>query len=157
VGHEGDTYGALIGELRAEADRPVVRERIAVVRLHIHGIEGIDAVLIADVDTETRPWSHLDSDQSDPTVAPRCACLLGHADEGVRVPRLDLPEVTREVVDNAHLASDGHPLKGIRRHPDVRRVDVALVDELPVALHEGVILIAERPPGFAQRVVALLP
>src|SRR5439155_20703374 len=47
-------------------------------------------------------------------------------------------------------------LEGVRRHPDVRRVDVALIDGLPVTLEEGVVPVSEYTPRLARNVVALL-
>src|SRR5262249_42715350 len=51
VSHQCITPGTLGGELGAEADRPVPTQAIAVVPPRIYGVEGVDAVLVADADT----------------------------------------------------------------------------------------------------------
>src|SRR5437773_820930 len=154
---EGGTHGALVGEFRAEAEGPLVGKRVPGIHLRIHGIEGIDAILIADIDVKSRPRSQLDSERSDPPVAALCTGLLSHADESVRVPRLDLPEVSSEVLDDIHLASDGYSFEGVRGHPNIRWVDVALVDLLAVGLQDRIIVVSERSPRLTRHVVALLP
>src|SRR3546814_1829162 len=57
---------------------------------------------------------------------------------------------------DVHPSADRHPLKGVGRHPDVRRVDVPLVDELPVPFQEGVALVAERSEEHTSELQSLM-
>ena len=131
-------------------------ERQEVVAFQVHRVEGVDPVLLRGVDAQPRQGRHLHPAQDDAVVAPRGAGLLRHEDEVVLVPGLDLPEIAGEVLDDVDLAAGGDALERVRGHPVVNGVDVGLVDQLPVALHQEVILVPERGVGLAQDGVPLL-
>jgi hypothetical protein len=111
----------------------------------------------AEVEPQILQRCEPDTGQGDAVVVPLDPRGRGHGDEVVGVPRLDIPEVAREVLDPGHLAPECHALESVRRHPVVLRVDVRLVDQLTVALEQRELPVAQRAPRFTRDVVALLP
>ncbi len=68
------------------------------------------------------------------------ACDLRHVEELVAVARLLGRDIAREVAEGAEPAGQRIGLERGRRHPAVLRIDLGLIDELPVA---GELLIPE--------------
>ena len=117
---DGGDHGVPRGEAQAGVggvEIPVARKGMAEVRLRVHRVERIDAVLFGKVDDETGPRSHLDAGQREAAILSHGARLLGHADERLRIPGLDLPQIPGEVFDQVQFSRDG---RAFATGPDAR-------------------------------------
>ncbi len=131
-------------------------EGVRVVGLEEDRVEGVEPVLLADVELQAGEGRELHAEEGDPIVATRRTRFLRHGLEFVGVPGLDVPEVPAEVLHRPQLPAEGQTLEGVGRHPVVLAVDVALADLLPVALGHRVFLVPQRGEGLAQDPVAFL-
>ena len=131
-------------------------EGVRVVGLEEDRVEGVDPVLLADVELQAGEGRELHAEEGDPIVATRRPRFLRHGLEFVGVPGLDVPEVPAEVLHRAQLPAEGQTLEGVGRHPVVLAVDVALGDLLPVALGHRVFPVPQRGEGLAEDPVAFL-
>src|SRR4029450_3927251 len=106
--------------------------------------------VVAQVNQEIldRREGHGAKDQ--PLAVTRRAGLPRHRDEGVRVPRLDGAEIADVVPDPVELAGERDAFEGVRDHPVILRVHIAVVDLYTAAPQLRVFLVSKRGPDLAE-------